>query len=81
LCGFQALQGIAGIQLPELPFEYYALGNYWPRSAMMSAAEEAYELGFRDAAVTAATCSQRHNPNAYPLLLAHPDIVAEWLAD
>jgi hypothetical protein len=80
LCGFEALQGVAGVELPEVPFvEYYALGNVWPRVDMMNAAIFAYRSGFRNAGVTAAICSQIHNPAVSDLLSQHPDMVGDWL--
>lgn len=79
LCGLQALEGIAGVQLPSVPFEENALGNIWHRVDMMNAAVLAYQLGYEDAAVDAATCSQIHNDPVYQLLLENPDIVADWL--
>jgi hypothetical protein len=80
LCGVQALQGIAGIQLPNVPFEYQVLGNVWNRVNMMNAAIAAYRLGFTDAAVNAAVCSQVHNGGVYQLLSANRGMVAQWLS-
>lgn len=80
LCGVQALQGIAGVQLPNIPFEEDALGNIWDRTNMMGAAVLAYQLGYADAGVDAATCSQIHNDAVYQLLLDHPDMVQDWLS-
>jgi hypothetical protein len=80
LCGINALQGIAGVQLPSIPFEEDVLGNIWDRTNMMGAAIQAYRLGFHDEAVDAATCSQVHNPNVYQLLSDHSDIVEDWLS-
>ncbi len=80
LCGLQSLEGIAGIQLPSIPFEEDALGNIWHRVDMMNAAVYAYQLGYTDAAVNAAICSQVHNDAVYQLLLDNPDMVAEWLS-
>jgi hypothetical protein len=79
LCGFQALQGVAGVELPDVPFEYQVLGNVWPRVDMMNAAIFAYRSGFTGAGVAAAICSQIHNPPVYELLSQNPGIVAEWL--
>jgi hypothetical protein len=79
LCGVRALEGVAGVQLPEIPFEENALGNIWDRTNMMGAAVLAYSLGYTDQAVEAATCSQIHNDVEYPILVNHPDIVADWL--
>jgi len=80
LCGIQALQGIAGVQLPSIPFEEALLGNIWDRTNMMGAAILAYWLGYVDQAVEAATCSQIHNESEYSFLLMHPNIVAMWLS-
>lgn len=79
LCGIEALQGIAGVELPSIPFEQDLLGNIWDRTNMMGAAVQAYRLGFHDEAVSAAACSQIHNSPAYQLLSGHPDIVEYWL--
>jgi|SRR5579872_1846610 len=79
LCGVEALGGIAGIQLPNVPFEYQILGNTWDRTNMMGAAVAAYRLGYVDAAVNAAICSQIHNDGAHQLLSANRGIVAQWL--
>jgi len=46
----------------------------------MNAAVYAYQLGYTDAAVNAAICSQVHNDAVYQLLLDNPDMVAEWLS-
>jgi hypothetical protein len=81
VCGLQALSGITGITLPTIPFEEDALGNIWVRVDMMNAAISAYQLGFVDQAVQAATCSQVHNPDVYQLLSNNPDIVADWLSN
>ena len=80
LCGLQALSGITGITLPDIPLEQDALGNIWVRVDMMNAAILAYQLGYADQAVQAATCSQIHNPDIYQLLSNNPDIVASWLS-
>lgn len=80
LCGVQALQGIGGVQLPTIPFEEDALGNIWDRTNMMGAAVLAYQLGYVDASVDAATCSQIHNDAVYQLLSDHPDMVENWLS-
>jgi hypothetical protein len=80
LCGFNALQGIAGVELPEIPLEENALGNIWIRVDMMNAAILAYRLGYKDEAVKAATCSQVHNDDQHQLLSNHPNIVGDWLA-
>lgn len=80
LCGLNALQGIAELNLPQIPFEEDLLGNIWDRTNLIGAAEGAFQLGYTDAAVEAATCSQIHNGEAYQLLLDNPGIVADWLS-
>ena len=80
LCGIQSLERISGVQLPAIPFEEDALGNIWDRTNMMGAAVLAYQLGYVDAAVDAATCSQIHNEAVYQLLSEHPDMVEAWLS-
>lgn len=80
LCGVQALQGISGVELPTIPFEEDVLGNIWDRTNMMGAAVLAYQLGYVEAAVDAATCSQIHNDVVYQLLSDHPDTVQNWLS-
>jgi|ERR1035438_4135842 hypothetical protein len=80
LCGVQALQGITGVQLPNIPFEEDVLGNIWDRTNMMGAAVLAYQLGYVDAAVDAANCSQIHNDPVYQLLSQHTDMVEDWLS-
>ena len=78
LCGFNALQGIAGIQLPNVPFQYEILGNVWDRTNMMNAAQAAFRMGFVNAAVTTALCSQKHNPPTEQALAARPDLIIAW---
>jgi hypothetical protein len=46
----------------------------------MGAAVLAYQLGYVDASVDAATCSQIHNDAVYQLLSDHPDMVENWLS-
>jgi hypothetical protein len=81
LCGLQALEGIAGVQLPSIPFEENALGNIWHRVDMMNAAVLAYQLGYVDAAVNASICSQIHNDAVHQLLSDNPEMVEDWLSN
>jgi hypothetical protein len=78
LCGVNALQGIAGIQLPNVPLEYQILGNVWDRTNMMNAAQAAFRMGFVDAAVNTALCSQIHNGPVQQALAQRPDLIVAW---
>jgi len=80
LCGVQALQGIAGLDLPAIPFEENVLGNIWDRTNMMGAAILAYKTGYAEQAIDAAICSQIHNDDAHQLLSDNRDIVGDWLS-
>jgi len=53
--------------------QHLALGRYDERCCYP------YRLGYTDAAVDAAICSQVHNNEVYRLLSDYPDFVAEWL--
>lgn len=75
-CGVNALQGIAGVPLPNVPFEYQILGNVWDRTNMMNAAQSAFRMGFVDAAVNAAICSQVHNGPVHDALAKRRDLIA-----
>jgi hypothetical protein len=81
LCGFRILETISGVQLPTLPYEENALGNIWPRVDMMNAALVAYSLGYTDAAVDVAICSQIHNGPVHQLLSEHRDTIEDWFED
>jgi len=76
-CGFNYLQGIAGIQLP-FPGDYYVLGNVWDRTNMMGAAQLAFRMGYVDAAVNVALCSQIHNYPVQQALAQRPDLIVAW---
>jgi len=79
-CGFNALGGIAGVQLPAaLPQPI--LGNAWDRTNMMGATVAAWKAGATDQAVNAAICCQIHNPAAQQCLQSHRDLVAQWLSN
>ena len=78
LCGVNALQGIAGIQLPSVPFQYQIIGNVWDRTNMMNAAQAAFRMGFVGAAVNAALCSQIHNGPVQQALARRPDLIVAW---
>jgi hypothetical protein len=78
VCGFNALQG-TGIQIP-IPFGYQILGNVWDRTNMMGAARFAFQLGFVDAAVNTAICSQIHNPPVYNYLAQNRYLIAVWFS-
>jgi hypothetical protein len=80
LCGVNALQGIGGIQLPSVPFEYQILGNVWDRTNMMNAAQAAFRMGFVDAAVNTALCSQIHNGPVQQALAQRPDLIVAWFS-
>lgn len=78
LCGVNALQGIAGIQLPNVPFQYQIIGNVWDRTNMMNAAQAAFRIGFVDAAVNTAICSQIHNGPVHVALARRRDLIVVW---
>jgi hypothetical protein len=78
LCGVNALQGISGISLPNVPFEYQVLGNVWDRTNMMNAAQAAFRMGFVNAAVNTALCSQIHNGPVQQALAQRPDLIVAW---
>jgi hypothetical protein len=80
-CGAQALSGIAGVQLPDIPFEGAVLGNIWDGTNMMGGAIWAYHNGFPDQAIDAAICSQIHNNDAHQLLSDNRNIVGDWLSN
>jgi hypothetical protein len=81
LCGVNALQGIAGIQLPNVPLEYQILGNVWDRTNMMNAAQAAFRMGFVNAAVNTALCSQIHNGPVQQALARRPDLIVAWFSN
>ena len=78
LCGVNALQGISGISLPNVPFEYQVLGNVWDRTSMMNAAQAAFRMGFVSASVNTALCSQIHNGPVQQALAQRPDLIVAW---
>lgn len=78
LCGMQALQGIAGIALPNVPFQYQIIGNVWDRTNMMNAAQAAFRMGFVGPAVNTALCSQAHNPPVQAGLAQRQDLIVAW---
>lgn len=78
LCGMQALQGIAGIALPNVPFQYQIIGNVWDRTNMMNAAQAAFRLGFVGPAVNTALCSQIHNGPVQDGLAQRQDLIVAW---
>lgn len=80
LCGVNALQGISGISLPNVPFEYEILGNVWDRTSMMNAAQAAFRMGFVDAAVNTAVCSQIHNDPVHQALARRADLIVAWFS-
>ena len=81
LCGAIALQGIAGVQLPNVPFQYQILGNVWDRTNMMNAAQAAFRMGFVDAAVNTAICSQVHNGPVHDALARRRDLIVTWFSN
>jgi hypothetical protein len=77
-CGVNALQGIAGIALPNVPFVYQILGNAWDRTNMMGAAQVAFRMGYVAAAVNTAICSQIHNGPVHQGLAQRRDLIIAW---
>jgi hypothetical protein len=80
LCGFNALKGVPGIQLPNYPFQYRILGNVWDRTNMMRAAQGAFNLGYVDAAVNVALCSQIHDVSVQQALALRRDLIVAWFS-
>jgi len=78
LCGMQALQGIGGIALPNVPFQYQIIGNVWDRTNMMNAAQAAFRMGFVGPAVSTALCSQAHNGPVQAGLAQRQDLIVAW---
>jgi hypothetical protein len=80
LCGMNSLQATAGVQVPNVPFEYQILGNVWDRTNMMGAAQAAFNLGYVDAAVNTAICSQAHNQPVFNYLAQNRQLIIFWFS-
>jgi hypothetical protein len=78
VCGITYLQGIAGVAIPNAQIPEPILGNIWDRTNMMGAAQTAFRLGFVDAAVNVALCSQIHNPPVQSALAQRRYLIAAW---